>query len=97
MELECHHTNRYTVPMLGPLVNAITVIICSLAGCFIIKGIPQRLEDTIKKAAGLAIIYIGIRGAMDNQNILLLIVSMIAGAVIGELIDIDKYMNMFGL
>jgi uncharacterized membrane protein YqgA involved in biofilm formation len=83
--------------MLGPLVNAIVVIICSLAGCFIIKGIPQRLEDTIKKAAGLAIIFIGIKGAMDNQNILLLIVSMIAGAVIGELIDIDKYMNQFGL
>jgi uncharacterized membrane protein YqgA involved in biofilm formation len=82
--------------MLGPLVNAIVVVICSLAGCFVIKGIPQRLEDTIKQAAGLAIIFIGIRGAMDNQNILLLIVSMIAGAVIGELIDIDKHMNRFG-
>jgi uncharacterized membrane protein YqgA involved in biofilm formation len=34
---------------------------------------------------------------MDNQNILLLIVSMIAGAIIGELIDIDKYMNRFGM
>jgi uncharacterized membrane protein YqgA involved in biofilm formation len=82
--------------MLGPLVNAIVIVICSLAGCFIIKGIPQRLEETIKKAAGLAIIFIGIKGAMDNQNILLLIISMIAGAVIGELIDIDKYMNRFG-
>jgi uncharacterized membrane protein YqgA involved in biofilm formation len=83
--------------MLGSLVNAVVVVICSLAGCFIIKGIPQRLEDQIKKASGLAIIFIGIRGAMDNQNVLLLIVSMIAGAVIGELIDIDKYMNLFGL
>jgi uncharacterized membrane protein YqgA involved in biofilm formation len=83
--------------MLGTLVNAIVVIIGSLAGCFIIKGIPQRIEDIIKKAGGLAIIFIGIKGAMDNQNILLLIVSMIAGAVIGELIDIDKYMNRFGM
>jgi uncharacterized membrane protein YqgA involved in biofilm formation len=83
--------------MLGTLVNAIVVIIGSLAGCYIIKGIPQRIEKKKKKAGGLAIIFIGIKGAMDNQNILLLIVSMIAGAVIGELIDIDKYMNRFGM
>jgi uncharacterized membrane protein YqgA involved in biofilm formation len=33
---------------------------------------------------------------MDNQNILLLIMSLVLGAVIGELINIDKWMNLFG-
>jgi uncharacterized membrane protein YqgA involved in biofilm formation len=83
--------------MLGPLVNAIVVVICSLIGCFLIKGIPQRFEDHIKKAMGLAVVFIGIKGALDNQNALMLIMSIIAGAVIGELIDIDKWMNRFGL
>jgi len=83
--------------MLGPLVNAVTVVICSLAGCFLIKGIPERFEDHIRKAIGLAVVYLGIKGAMDNQNILLLIMSTVMGALIGELIDIDKWMNRLGL
>ena len=83
--------------MLGPLVNAVVIVMCSLVGCFLIKGIPARFEDHIKKALGLAIFFVGIKGALDNENILLLIMSIAAGAVIGELIDIDKLMNKLGL
>ena len=83
--------------MLGPVVNAAAIVICSFAGTFLIKGIPDRIEEIIKKAIGLSIIFLGLRGAFDNQNILLLIVSMVLGAVIGELIDIDKWINKLGL
>jgi len=83
--------------MLGPLVNAIAVVVCSLAGCFLIKGIPERFESHIIKALGLAILFVGIKGALENQNGLLLIISLVVGAIIGELIDIDKWMNRFGL
>ena len=83
--------------MLGPIVNALVVIVCSLAGCFLIRGIPDRFEELLKKAIGLSIIYVGIRGAMDNERILLLIMSMVAGAIIGEFINIDKWMNRVGL
>jgi len=83
--------------MLGPIVNAIVVVVCSLAGCFLIKGIPERFENHIRKAMGLAILFVGIKGAMENQNGLLLIISLVVGAIIGELIDIDKWMNRLGL
>jgi uncharacterized membrane protein YqgA involved in biofilm formation len=83
--------------MLGPLVNAVAVVVCSLAGCFLIKGIPERFENHIIKALGLAILFVGIKGALENQNGLLLVISMALGAIIGELIDIDKWMNRFGL
>ena len=83
--------------MLGPAVNAITIVVCSLLGCFLIKGIPDRFEDLIKKCLGLAVLYIGIRGAMANQRVLLLIMSLVIGAFLGELIDIDKWMNQLGL
>jgi len=82
--------------MLGPLVNATTIVICSLAGTFLIKGIPQRFEEIVKKAIGLSIIFIGIRGAFENSRILLLILSMVIGAITGELINIDKWMNRLG-
>ena len=83
--------------MLGPAVNAITIVICSLLGCFLIKGIPDRFEDIIKKCLGLAVIYIGISGALANQRPLLLVMSLVAGSFLGELIDIDKWMNRLGL
>ena len=88
---------RYNQAMLGPTVNAAAVILCSLIGCFLIKGIPSRFEEIIKKAIGLSIIFVGIRGALDNQRVLLLIMSMVAGAFIGELINIDGLMNRLGL
>jgi len=86
----------YNKTMLGPLVNAAVIVVCSLAGTFLIKGIPHRFEEIIKKAIGLSIIFIGIQGAFVNNRILLLILSMVSGAVIGELIDIDKWMNRLG-
>ena len=83
--------------MLGPAVNAIVIIICGLAGCFLVKGIPPRFEEILKKAIGLSIIFIGIRGALENERVLLLIMSMVFGAAIGELINIDAFMNRLGL
>jgi uncharacterized membrane protein YqgA involved in biofilm formation len=82
--------------MLGPLVNALVIAVCSLLGCFIIRGIPARFEEIMKKAIGLSIIYSGIKGAMENERVLLLIMSMVIGALIGELINIDALMNRAG-
>jgi uncharacterized membrane protein YqgA involved in biofilm formation len=82
--------------MLGPAVNALAIVVCALAGCFLVRGIPERFEEIIKKAIGLSIVYVGIKGALDNQRVLLLIMSMVGGAIIGELINIDGLMNRFG-
>jgi uncharacterized membrane protein YqgA involved in biofilm formation len=82
--------------MTGPLVNAAVIVVCALVGCFLIRGIPPRFEEILKKAIGLATVYVGIKGAMDNQRVLLLIMSLVSGAVIGELINIDALMNHFG-
>jgi len=87
----------YNPVMLGPLVNALAIVVCSLIGCFIIKGIPTRFEEHIKKAIGIAIAFVGIRGALANQDTLLLIMSILIGAVIGELINLDRRMNQLGL
>jgi uncharacterized membrane protein YqgA involved in biofilm formation len=58
---------------------------------------PERFEEMLKKGIGLAIVYVGLRGAMDNKHMLLLIMSLVIGALAGELINIDKWMNRFGL
>jgi len=82
--------------MLGTLVNAGAIIVCSLIGKLFVKNVPERVSEAIIKAIAITLIFIGISGAMKNESILLLIISMIAGAVLGELIDIDKGMNKLG-
>jgi uncharacterized membrane protein YqgA involved in biofilm formation len=86
----------YWMIMIGPLVNAFAIVVCSLVGYFVIRGIPERYEDIIKKAIGLSVLYVGIKGAFDNERVLLLIMSMVSGAIIGEFIDIDRRMNRLG-
>jgi uncharacterized membrane protein YqgA involved in biofilm formation len=83
--------------MLGPVVNAAAIVVCALAGRFLVRGIPERFEEILKKAIGLSIIYVGLKGAMNNRRVLLLIMSMVIGAVIGELVNIDRLMNRFGI
>ncbi len=83
--------------MLGPIVNGVVIVICALAGKFFVKGLSGRFEEIIKKAIGLSIMYIGISGALENKRVMLLIVSMVAGSIIGEWINIDKGMNTLGL
>jgi uncharacterized membrane protein YqgA involved in biofilm formation len=82
--------------MLGPVVNAAAIVVCALVGAFLVKGIPERIEGILKKAIGLSIVYVGIKGAFDNERMLLLIMSMVFGAIIGELLDIDKWTNKLG-
>ncbi len=82
--------------MLGPIVNAATIVICTLIGRFLVRGLPERFENIIKKALGLSIIYIGIAGALENQRVMLLIMSLVIGSILGELINIDKGMNALG-
>lgn len=83
--------------MLGPIVNGVVIVICALVGKFLVKGLSGRFEEIIKKAIGLSIMYIGISGAMENKRVMLLIISMVAGSIIGEWINIDKGMNTLGL
>ena len=65
--------------MLGPVVNAVVIILGALAGKFLIRGIPERFEEIVRKAIGLSVLYIGIKGTLENQNVMLLIFSMLIG------------------
>lgn len=80
----------------GVLVNTGTVIIGSLLGFFLKKGIPKRLTDAIMTTIGLCVIAIGITGVMKGQNQLVMVVSMVLGVMVGTLLDIDGKINILG-
>lgn len=82
--------------MLGTIVNSLTIIVGGLIGILIKKGIPEKLNKSVMNAISLAVIYMGISGALKGDNALIIIICMCLGAAIGELIDIDRLLNNLG-
>ena len=48
------------------------------------------------KGLGLCTLFLGIRGSLEGNNSLILIISLVVGALIGEGIDLDEKLNRFG-
>lgn len=98
------------MPFLGTIINFFVVLICGVIGTLIKRGVPKRISDAIMSAMGICVVYIGIDGALEAApaitdgallsnglvKVLVMILSMGLGALIGELIDIDKWINKLG-
>lgn len=82
--------------MLGTIVNCITVIIGSIIGVLCKKGISERFSSAVMQGLGLCVMYIGISGALEGQNVLIVIISMAAGALLGEALDLDGRLEKLG-
>lgn len=83
--------------LLGSIVNGAVVVLCGIIGSLVKEKLPRHICDAVVKALSLCIIYIGIDGALSGENALIAIISIAIGTVVGEWIDIDKYMNRFGM
>ncbi|MDL2295781.1 DUF554 domain-containing protein [Lachnospiraceae bacterium OttesenSCG-928-E19] len=92
---------------MGTLVNVVAVIAGGAAGLVLKRGMKQRFQDIITQAIGLAVIFIGVSGGLsqllvlvdgkfETQKSMMLIISMVLGALIGEAIDIDGHTEHFG-
>lgn len=82
--------------MLGTIVNSLAIIGGSLVGFILKGGIPERINDTIMKGLALCIFIIGTMGAIKAEDMLLVICCIVIGALIGELINIDKWLIRLG-
>lgn len=75
---------------LGTLVNAGAVIVGGALGSFVIPQVPENVRKTTMQALGLGTILIGLQMAWQTQELLLVLVSLAAGAVVGELARIEE-------
>jgi len=82
--------------MLGVLVNAIAIVIGGVLGVLLKKGIPQKVEKCVMSALGLCVVVIGVQGAMNGMDTLVVIISAVLGTILGSLMDIDKQVNRLG-
>lgn len=82
--------------IIGVLVNTLTVLIGSTVGLVLKKGIPERMSSAVMIGIGFCTVYIGIDGMLNGENTLVLIVSIVIGAIIGTGIDLDGKLQALG-
>lgn len=93
----------------GTLINIIAIIAGGAIGVILKKGIPERFKTTIMQAIGLSVVIVGISGALqgiftvtsqgklDRNYITGMILSLVAGSLLGEAIGIEEGLDRLGI
>ncbi len=82
--------------LIGTFINVGAVIAGSLVGLFFHARLPRRLTTVAFQGIGLFTFFIGFTMAAKTKSLLVLVFSIVLGAITGELLDIDRLLNRFG-
>lgn len=82
--------------MLGTIVNFFAVLAGGLIGVNIKHGLKDNYKKIIMDGLSLVVIVIGLTSALDSNNILIVIFSVVLGSLLGEVLKIDKRLNTLG-
>ena len=92
---------------LGTIINTVGIVVGGLFGFLFKKVLNERIQDTLRKAVGVAVLFIGIAGALEGilvikdgvvstQHLLLVVVCMALGGIVGEVVNIEGGFEKFG-
>ena len=94
---------------LGTIINAGAILVAGILGILCRRFIKERYQETMLKAMGFAVIFIGAvgtlakmltiteDGTLSSTGTINLVVSLALAGLIGEIIDIDGLLMRFGL
>ncbi|MEH7251047.1 DUF554 domain-containing protein [Neobacillus niacini] len=82
--------------LLGTLVNAGLIVVGTLIGR-LLNRIPESMKTTVMYAIGLSVIVLGLQMGLKSDNFLIVIISLVMGAVLGELMQLEERLNQLGL
>ena len=78
------------MPGIGILANVAAVMLGGILGLGCGRLITERFQKTIMSACGLCVIFLGLVGVN------MMLASLIGGAIIGEILNIEDRMTAFG-
>lgn len=81
--------------LLGTIINSVLIIIGSIIGR-LFQNIPEKMKDTVLQIIGLAVAVLGIQMGFETSNVVIVIVSLVIGAVLGEWLDLEHQINKLG-
>ncbi len=82
--------------MIAVFVNCFAIILGSLLGLALTNKMTSELNVTISDAAGIVTMVLGLQMALNYNNIIYVILSLIIGGILGNLADIDGKILKFG-
>lgn len=82
--------------MMGTIVNSLAIIVGAMLGVFLKKGIKEQYTSTIMDGMALTVVIIGISGAVEMNNLIVVLASIVLGSIIGERLDLDKRLQNLG-
>ena len=82
--------------MLGVWVNFAGVVAGGLLGTLLRGGIPQKYQTALNQVLALCVLVIGVSGAIETANVLIVIISAVVGTFIGELLRIERGLDRLG-
>lgn len=77
----------------GTLINVAAVLVGSIVGLIFHARLPQRFSEILFQAIGLFTIVLGIVMALKAEVWILVILSLIIGAIAGELLNLEVFFN----
>ncbi len=80
----------------GTLVNAGAIIAGGMIGAILGRLVPKRFNEIAMQGIGLAVLLIGLQMAMQSQQVLLLIFSLVLGGIFGELLRLEERLLQVG-
>jgi uncharacterized membrane protein YqgA involved in biofilm formation len=79
----------------GTIVNAAAIILGGLLG-IALPGIPEQVKRTVMQGLGLAVAVLGLSMALKTDNLLIMIVSLVLGALLGEWLQLERRLEQAG-
>lgn len=78
--------------MTGTLINITAILIGSTIGIMSGRKLPAKTQDLVLQAVCMIRLALGVHMINDSRNILVPMVSIVIGALLGELIGIDAFL-----
>lgn len=80
----------------GTLLNFLTVAVGGVLGLLLGNRLPARMQDSVMTGLGFVSLYIGLSNATSTGNIIIPLVSVVAGVIVGELLDLHGRLDGLG-
>lgn len=82
--------------MLGTVANTISILVGGSIGNGLGNTLSKRYSDILLNAIAVSVMLLGLKSALETDNVLLLIGCMALGSIIGEHLRIEDRINYIG-
>jgi uncharacterized membrane protein YqgA involved in biofilm formation len=82
--------------MTGTVINVIAIIVGSSIGILVGNRLSRKMQESVITGLGLVTLVIGVQNAMRSGNIIIPLLSLLLGAIIGELLGVDDALKRLG-